>query len=147
MLLLTYVVGMRPTSVPILILAVTEHSTRIWDLLADSHAMPKVVDCPPGSSKNDHVIADRHHRAHGAYQFADEYFQLIWDALPYSAELIVVGHGRGQGNMARGFIKFLHERRAQRDLHVHSLITANIPAMTDAQIVAKARRTLEPLTA
>jgi hypothetical protein len=107
----------KSTSAPILIVAVTEHNTRIWDLLADSHALPTIVDCPPGSSRSDHVIADRHHR------------------------------GRGQGNMAQGFLKFLDQRKAQRGLHVHSLVNANIPAMTDAQIVAKARAILEPLTA
>jgi len=144
---LTYPAEVKSTSAPILIVAVTEHNTRIWDLLADSHALPTIVDCPPGSSRSDHVIADRHHRARGPFQFADEYFQLIWDALPFSAELILVGHGRGQGNMAQGFLKFLDQRKAQRGLHMHSLVNANIPAMTDAQIVAKARAILEPLTA
>jgi hypothetical protein len=138
---------MKPTALPIMVVAVTSHQTRIWNLLEDSHALPTVVDCPPGTSRNEHVIADRHHRAHGAFQFADAYFRAIYDALPHSAVLLLVGHGRGQGNMARGFQHYLHERRSEHDVHVHSLVNANIPAMTDAQIVARARAELAPTTA
>lgn len=134
-------------AIPILILAVTERDTRVWNLLADSHAVPMIIECPPGSSRHEHVIADRHHRAHGAYQFADAYFRAIHEALPDAAELILVGHGRGQGNMAKGFMQYLDQRRSKHELHVHSLFTANIPAMTDAQIVAKARETLQPRAA
>lgn len=134
----------KPSAIPIIVVAVTQHNTRIWNLLQDSHASPEVVECPPGSSKNEHVIADRHHRAHGPYQFADAYFRAIYEALPHAAVLLLVGHGRGQSNMARGFADYLATRSHEHDVHVHSLITANIPAMTDAQIVERCRTELAP---
>jgi hypothetical protein len=68
-----------------------------------------------------------------------EYFNEVAKALAGGLKIIIVGHGTGKANAAERFMKHLEEHNSPLLPRVVSSETANLPHMTNAQIIAGVR--------
>lgn len=67
------------------------------------------------------------------------FFGQIEDVLRGSSKVVLVGHGRGKGNTVDRFMAHLARGRSGLLGRVVGTGVANLPALTDAEIIAAAR--------
>lgn len=76
---------------------------------------------------------------HASETMEPVYFGDIEDVLRRSSKVVLVGHGRGRSNTVDRFMSHLAQQRSPVLGRVVATGTANLPALSDAEIIAAAR--------
>ncbi|MEY2967776.1 MAG: hypothetical protein RIQ64_403 [Actinomycetota bacterium] len=76
---------------------------------------------------------------HASETMEPVFFGQIEDVLRRSSKVVLVGHGRGKGNTVDRFMAHLARARSSLLGRVVGTGVANLPALTDAEIIAAAR--------
>lgn len=68
-----------------------------------------------------------------------EYFRMLEDVLKHSSKVVLVGHGRGRSNAVDRFMSHLARSRSPLLGRIVGTGVANLPALSDAEVIAAAR--------
>lgn len=119
------------------LLSVVEHDhARVWLLHEDSHE-PVVTVHRPGV-RQMHVRSSQERHMHATETGEAEYFTTLASVLGLGSEVLLIGHGKGNGNMMNKFLKYLDEK-PQTKVHVAASGTTDLSAMTDGELLQEAR--------
>ena len=100
----------------------------------DERHEPIVVAVPFASSGPDHPARYYHHRQDRPFQYSLPYFAAIAKRLQEADSIALIGHGRGQSNVAHGLRDYL--------IHAGSPVAARIRCELDVDLSAKTSRQL-----
>jgi len=120
-----------------LVAAVLHDDTRIWQL--DEVGAEPNVFIKRSVPESVHIRQAQAHHMHSHEIGEAEYFNEIAEALSDGLKIIIVGHGTGKANISERFMKHLEEHKSPLLPRVVSSETANLPHMTNAQIIAGVR--------
>ena len=120
-----------------LVAAVLHDDTRIWQL--DELGTEPNVFIKRSIPESVHIRQAQAHHMHSHEIGEAEYFNEIANALAGGLKIIIVGHGTGKANASERFMKHLEEHKSPLLQRVVSTETANIPHMTNAQIITGVR--------
>lgn len=120
------------------LLSVIEHDhSRVW-LLHDDNTDPVVTVHRPGS-RQMHVRSSQERHMHSTETGEAEYFATLANVLGVASEVLLIGHGKGNGNMMNKFMKYL-ENGSSAHVHVTASGNADLSAMSDGELLKEARR-------
>lgn len=120
-----------------LVVAILHDDARIWQLdEMSSEPAIFIKRCVPESV---HVRQAQSHHMHSHEIGEAEYFDEIAVGLAGGLKIIVVGHGTGKANAAEKFMKHLEAHHSALLPRIVSVETANLPHMTNAQIISGVR--------
>lgn len=123
------------------ILSVIEHdSSRVW-LLNEQTTEPVVTVLRPGS-RQMHVRSSQERHMHASETGEAEYFAALASVLGVGSEVLLIGHGTGNGNMMNKFLKFLDNDSSHR-VRVIASGNADISALTNGELLREARQRWE----
>ena len=127
------------------IAAVTGADTRIWALHTDVEH--------PAVTVTNHGGSRRHHRAVLESRANDTgvsdvpYFVDVAHALASATNIVVLGHGTGNANVARRFLAWSRDHDPGLHGRIVRVEDRDIPALTDAQLHREGRLIWRSLTA
>ena len=118
--------------------AITHDDARVW--LLESHDSDPLVRLErPSESPHRHVRQGQFRRMHGSETMEPVFFRHIEEVLRDSSQVVLVGHGRGRSNAVDRFMGHLAKARSPLLGRVIGTGVANLPALSDAEIIAAAR--------
>ena len=120
-----------------LVVAILHDDARIWQL--DDVGSEPVVYIKRNFPESVHVRQAQSHHMHSHEIGEPEYFKEVSDALVGGLKIVVVGHGTGKANAAERFMKFLDQQHSALLPRIVSSENANLPHMSNAQIIAGVR--------
>ena len=122
----------------IAVVVVTHDHAKIWTTQSAKGAEPLEVDIQI-PTKHLHVREAQHHGGHATSQYDAPYFEHLAEVLYPVAELLLIGHGEGKSNSASQFLSHIQTHQPDLARKVIGLLNENIPALTDQQLLEKAR--------
>lgn len=120
-----------------LVVAVMHDEARIWRL--DEIGSEPSVFIKRTVPESIHVRQAQSHHMHSHEIGETEYFMEISEALSGGLKIIVVGHGTGKANASERFMKYLEQRHSALLPRIVSSENANLPHMSNAEIIAGVR--------
>jgi hypothetical protein len=131
-----------PSLVPILIIVVDHHETKLYHLdeAAGESAEPTIKPYDPHHFLH-HLKHKDQSRERG--QRAPEepaYYEQIAHAAAGSAQLVIVGHGTGKSNAAHHLTDYLRAHHPETAQRIVGEITADLSSITTPQLVALATK-------
>lgn len=119
------------------LLSVVEHDhSRVWALHESSNE-PIVTVVRPGS-RQMHVRSSQERHMHASETGEAEYFATLASVLEVGSEVLLIGHGTGNGNMMNKFLKYL-DHDGSKHVHVTASGNADLAAMTNGELLREAR--------
>lgn len=120
-----------------LVVAVMHDEARVWKL--DDLSSEPSVFIKRVIPESVHVRQAQSHHMHAHEIGESEYFQEIAEVLSGGLKIIVVGHGTGKSNAAERWMKYLEQRHSPLLPQIVSSEIANLPHLSNAQIIAGVR--------
>lgn len=118
--------------------AITHDDAKVW--LLESHDREPLVRLDrPSELPHRHVRQGQFRKMHGSETMEPEYFRQIEEVLGRSSKVVLVGHGRGRSNTVDRFMGHLAQSRSPLLGRIVGTGVANLPALTDAEVIAAAR--------
>lgn len=118
--------------------AITHDDAKVW-LLESHDSDPLVRVGRPSDRPHRHVRQGQFRKMHASETMEPEYFRQIEDLLRHSSKVVLVGHGRGRSNTVDRFMGHLAQSRSPLLGRIVGTGVANLPALTDAEVIAAAR--------
>lgn len=120
------------------VVVVTHDHSRIWTTKSAKGSAPLVIDIQI-PQRHLHVREAQHHGGHETSQYDAPYFGHIAEVLEPVSEILLIGHGQGKANSAQQLFNYLEKYHPHLSKKVIGLLDENIPALTEQQILEKAR--------
>jgi len=118
--------------------AVPHDHARIWRLNGEG-SDPMFRLERPSDSPHRHVWPAQSHHGHASDTAEPAWFADLEHVLGSASTVVLVGHGKGKGNEVERFMGHLVATRSPLLARVVGTGVANLPAMTDAEVIAAAR--------
>jgi hypothetical protein len=126
-----------------IVVAITKDEARLWLSDATRGTAPAVITRPANDDAHMHVKEAQTSHGHGSNHGEKEFLERISKAVEPAADILVVGHGKGKSNAMIRLIQHLERHHSATAKRVVGAIDANLPAMTEPQILATARNWFE----
>ena len=124
----------------VLLSAIEHDFSRVW-LLHESSTDPVMTVVRPGS-RQMHVRSSQERHMHASETGEAEYFAALASVLGVGSEVLLIGHGTGNGNMMNKFIKYL-DNAPQQHVHITASGNADLSALTNGELLREARQRWE----
>lgn len=124
----------------VLVSAIEHDYARVW-LLHENSTEPVVTVNRPGV-RQMHVRSSQERHMHASETGETEYFTTLASVLENGSEVLLVGHGKGNGNMMNKFLKFLADQSPVK-VHIAASGNADLSALTNGQLLQEARHQWE----
>lgn len=119
------------------LLSVIEHDhSRVW-LVNDESTEPAVTVNRPGV-RQMHVRSSQERHMHSTEAGEAEYFSTLASVLGVGSHVLLIGHGKGNGNMMNKFLTYL-EKNSSIHVPVTASGNADLSAMTNGELLKEAR--------
>ena len=121
------------------VVAITKDEARIWLTDADRGTPPETIKRPANDDSHRHVREVHASGGHSTNHNEGPYLEEIARVIEPAADVLLIGHGKGKSNSMLRLVQHLERHHAPTAKKVVGAIDANIPAMTEPQILATAR--------
>ena len=127
------------------VVVMTQSETRIWHGLPERDSQhghptkPHRVIAPDPHRAHHHVRTGQAHHMHHPDPDDPKYFESVAKEVGDAQRILLVGHGQGRSNMAKGFIAHVKQRHHLIAERVIGDITVDLSALTEPEIVELAR--------
>lgn len=128
------------------VVVLTQREARIWrglpnrDTQHSDPTTPELVPAPDPQRAHHHVRTGQAHHMHHRDPDDPGYFDAVADRVRDAERILIVGHSHGRSNMAQGFLAHARLRHPEIAARVIGEMSANIPALTDPEILELARQ-------
>jgi len=122
------------------LVAVTQTDAAIWADGIGVGSVPMRLQAPDPHREHHHVREAQHHGGHSRDANEETYFEAIAQSIAAGGEILLFGHGRGKASAMEGLIGHLKTRHPQLARRVAGTVTVDFSAMSEAEILAAARR-------
>jgi len=124
----------------LVVVAVTHDQARIWATDAKRGDLPTVVARPSAEHVHHHVRQGQSLHGHESNRFELPYYEGISKALEPASQILIVGHGKGKANSMFRFVHHMERYHSTTAKKIVGAIDLNLPALTEPQILAAARK-------
>lgn len=128
------------------VVVLTQREARIWRGLPDRDSQhhnptqPDRVPAPDPHRPHRHVRTGQAHHMHHRDPDDPRYFDAVAEQVRDAERILIVGHSHGRSNMAKGFLAHAHLRHPEIAARVIGEMSADLPALTDPEILELARQ-------
>lgn len=128
------------------VIVLTQREARIWRGLPDRNTQhsdptpPHLLAAPDTHRPHHHVRTGQAHHMHHRDPDDPKYFDAVAELVRDAERILVVGHAHGRSNMAQGFLAHARERHPDIAARVIGEMSADLPALTDPEILELARK-------
>jgi len=133
-------------SPPALVAIIDSHEAQIWriDLSRKADGSEPKVDAYDPRRLLHHMVQKTHRLEHGKTSADDRTFlDAIAEALATGGQLVVIGHGVGDSNMAEQATAYLRSHHGETYGRIVKEIVADLPGLTTAQLLDLGQHALE----
>ncbi len=129
----------------IVVLAVTNKSSRIWKTGMDQGAKAEIIIAPERVTRRefrtDRMLRGNKEELVGKRLDVQtiEYFEAIAEAIPQDAEILLIGHANAKASAALKFREYLKKKHHLIEERIVDELDENLIAMTDNQVLALSR--------
>jgi len=122
-----------------LVVAVVTHDHTKIMIVHDGSHQPVLTVRRPGNFENKHRGPAQEHHLHHLDPDDEKYYKVLLSTIKSASEIMLVGHGTGDSNAMEGFAEYFRDHAPQEFRKVSEMRNANIPALTDGEILKLAR--------
>ena len=127
----------------LVVAVVTHDQTRIWATDAIRGETPTLVSRPGAEHVHHHVRQGQGSRGHEANRFEIPYYEGVSKSLEPAGQILLIGHGKGKSNSMIRFVQHMERHHLSTAKKIVGAIDANLPALSEPQILAAAREWYE----
>ena len=127
----------------LVVVAITQHQARVWLSGIDLESIPTKIDAPDPKARHHHVREAQHHGGHDVDHSDASYFEEIAKSVASAKQILIVGHGKGKADSAAEFMQHLKRKHPETASKVSGSLEANLPAMSEPEILGLARHWFE----
>ena len=121
------------------VVAITQDDARVWSAGLTKGTRPERIYAPDDKGLHHHVRQAQHHGGHGNNSPEKGYFDHLGAHLASASEILLLGHGVGKANAMLRFTQYMERHNPAVAKKVIGAVDADLNALTDDQILAKAR--------
>ena len=121
------------------VVALTQDEARIWATGLNKGAHPEKVFAPDEKGLHHHVRQMQHRGGHGTDPIEKGFFDVLGHHLESASEILLLGHGEGKANAMLRFTQYMERHNPAVARKVIGAVDADLNALTENQILAKAR--------
>ena len=121
------------------VVALTQDEARIWATGLEKGAKPEKIFAPAEEGSHHHVRQMQHRGGHSSDLVEKGYFDVVGKELSKSSEILLIGHGEGKANAMLRFVQYMERHNPLVAKRIVGAIDADLPAMTENQILSKSR--------
>lgn len=121
------------------LVALTQDEARIWATGLAKGTHPERVFAPDEKGLHHHVRQMQHRGGHESDPAEKGYFDLLASDLASASEILLLGHGEGKANAMLRFTQYVERHNPKVAEKVIGAIDADLNALTENQILSKAR--------
>ena len=121
------------------LIALTQNHARVWRSGLASHTVPERVEAPAEKGSHNHLRQTQHQGRHAGDPPEHGFFDEIGRKVSNAEEILLIGHGEAKANATLRFINYMSDHYPDIAKKVRGTIDANLNAMTDNEILARAR--------
>lgn len=125
------------------VVALTKNDARIWLSDATRGTAPETITRPAQDEAHRHVREAQAGHGHKTNHGEREFLEQVATAVAPAADILIIGHGKGKSNAMIRLAQHLERHHPAVAKKVVGAIDANLPAMTEPQILATAREWFE----
>ena len=137
----------KPSTLPhqLDVVVLTQREALIWHGLPERSTQhyhpvaPQRVMAPDAHRAHHHVRTGQAHHMHHLDPDDPKYFDAVAEQVRDATRILLVGHGQGRSNMAKGFLSHAQERHRHIAKRVIGDIDADLSSLTEPEIVELAR--------
>jgi len=118
---------------------VTQDECRIWADGIERGKEPGKIYSPDGQNGRRYPLKPPFHGGHHIEDSDREYFESIAQALASAEEILIISHGKGKSNSFLMLVQYFEKMHPDLAKKVLGNIEANIPTLTEPEILALAR--------
>ena len=121
------------------VVAITQDEARIWATGLEKGTHPELIYAPDEKGIHHHVRQAQHRGGHGNDPAERGFFDVLAKELTQASEILLLGHGVGKANAMLRFTQYMERHNPGVAKKVIGAIDADLNALTENQILAKAR--------
>ena len=121
------------------LVVLTEDDARIWSTGLAGGTRPERIYAPDEKGIHHHVRQAQHSGGHRSDPAEKGFFDELGTHLSQAAEILLLGHGKGKANAMLRFTQYMERHNPVVARKVIGAIDADLNALTEDQILAKAR--------
>ena len=122
-----------------IVVALTQDLARIWRYGLEKGMKSENLSAPNANGLHRHVRQMQHHGGHTQDPAEQGFFDILADKLKGNSEVLILGHGVGKSNAMHRFTHYLEKHDSQLARQIIGTVEADLNALSDDQILAKAR--------
>lgn len=129
----------------VVVLAVTNKSSRLWKTGMDHDAKAQVIIAPERVTRRqfrtDRMLRGNKEELVGKRLDVQtiEYYEAIAAAIPQNAEVLLIGHGNGKASAAVKLREYLKKKHHLIEEQIVDELDENLIALTDNEVLALSR--------
>jgi hypothetical protein len=121
------------------VVTVTHDEARVWATGTDPGSTPDKIVPPSRSNVHHHVRRGQHHHMHRIHETEPEFLESISAAIADAGTILLIGHGKGKADSLVAIVQHLERKHPTTAHKVIGAIHADLPAMTEGEILKLAR--------
>lgn len=121
------------------VVALTQDLARIWRHGLEKGMKSENLSAPDANGLHRHVRQMQHHGGHTQDPAEQGFFDILAEKLRGSSEVLILGHGSGKANAMDRFFEYVGKHDPQLAKQIMGRVEADLNALSDDQILAKAR--------
>ena len=121
------------------VVALTQDEACIWATGLEKGTHPEKIYAPDEKGLHHHVKQMQHRGGHGTDPVEKGFFDILGKNLEGASEILLLGHGEGKANAMLRFTQYMERHNPVVARKVIGAVDADLNALTENQILAKAR--------
>jgi hypothetical protein len=121
------------------VVTVTHDEARVWATGTDPGSAPERIVLPSRTHVHHHVRRGQDHHMHRIHEFDGEFLDSVSRAVADAGTILLIGHGKGKTDSLVALVQHLERKHPSTAHKVIGALHADIPAMTEGEILKLAR--------
>lgn len=131
---------MAEISEKFVVVTITHDEARVWATGTAPGSTPEKIVPPSRTNVHHHVRRGQDHHMHRIHEFDGEFLESVSQAVADAGTIMLIGHGKGKTDSLVALVQHLERKHPQTARKVIGALHADIPAMSEGEILKLARQ-------
>jgi hypothetical protein len=122
---------------------ITRDWAKVWTTANEPGQVPREIRAPSDKSRHEHRREAQHHHGHDTDHPNTAFFESITASLGESADILLIGHGKGKANEMVHLTQFWERKHPEVATKVVGAIDSNLEALSDNEVLVLVREWFE----